>query len=484
MPELATIADQPSEAANRKAATIGPSVDHVTDAVAGDEFVRAGMGMVREAPSASVPGMIATAPPKGSEEAVTPGGRHAGMAALPANPTGSRVPDKIDPAAPAPGAASAVAGGKAIVAARGSGSRIGDPGPGAAASSAAAQPDDGRPGRISGVVSSLATEWVDEAPAGEAPTGRVQTDSDPLSDPLRASQKKSGGLPDAGSATGPLRSDAVPAAAQARGPRGRIPALAAMPHASEVWSRPAQGGMIAAPESAPDDGGAGSANPTLAAGVTAPQHDLQAFEPPALSMDADAAAGKAPGNGISEGFVSSLGQVGDIMGERTAAGVRLASPESAAAASPGAERELAQHVARQVVTVAHGRPDGGVALTLSPEELGRVHLQFHGHDGTLTVSMAVERAETLDLMRRHIDTLLRDLRDIGYREVNIGFGQEGARQQGAPQWGFGQGAGNAGHVPEAQAGESTGEPSAQPDKTRSPRYPAAQVEDTGMDIRL
>ncbi len=102
---------------------------------------------------------------------------------------------------------------------------------------------------------------------------------------------------------------------------------------------------------------------------------------------------------------------------------------STQAGSGAPDQPLARHVAQQLANVAHTPPPGPVGLTLSPEELGRVHLMFKNENGSLTVSLATERPETLDLMRRHIETLTQELRNIGYREVNISFGQERAGQR-------------------------------------------------------
>lgn len=52
------------------------------------------------------------------------------------------------------------------------------------------------------------------------------------------------------------------------------------------------------------------------------------------------------------------------------------------------------------------------------------------------MSITAERPETADLMRRHIDVLVQELRDQGYRQVNINIGgqanQDTAGQNGAP----------------------------------------------------
>ena len=70
--------------------------------------------------------------------------------------------------------------------------------------------------------------------------------------------------------------------------------------------------------------------------------------------------------------------------------------------------------------------DGGsVEIALSPEELGHVRLLLRDHTtATPTVTLHADRADTLDLMRRHIDILAQDLRDMGYRDVSFSFGSQ------------------------------------------------------------
>lgn len=67
-------------------------------------------------------------------------------------------------------------------------------------------------------------------------------------------------------------------------------------------------------------------------------------------------------------------------------------------------------------------PDRPVELTLSPEELGRVRMTLTTQDGTLTLAIQADRPETIDLMRRHIDQLAQDFRDLGFTNLNFSFG--------------------------------------------------------------
>ncbi len=93
-------------------------------------------------------------------------------------------------------------------------------------------------------------------------------------------------------------------------------------------------------------------------------------------------------------------------------------------ASQISRSEQASLIGRQLVAVSHQAQGGGVELTLNPEELGRVRMGITGVDGAITVSILAERAETLDLMRKHMDQLAQEFRDIGYSDVSFAFDQQ------------------------------------------------------------
>lgn len=95
-----------------------------------------------------------------------------------------------------------------------------------------------------------------------------------------------------------------------------------------------------------------------------------------------------------------------------------------AAMSPVLQQDNAaqfSRISQQLMDVAMRHSDGPVELMLSPEELGRVKMNFAVQDGGLTVTVAAERSETLALIRRHIDVLLQDFYDIGFSGVNLEF---------------------------------------------------------------
>ena len=79
------------------------------------------------------------------------------------------------------------------------------------------------------------------------------------------------------------------------------------------------------------------------------------------------------------------------------------------------------------VTNANGKT---TEISLNPEELGRVRLSLTAADGGITLNIVAERPETQDLMRRHIDQLTQQFRELGYGTISFSFGKNGGEQQG------------------------------------------------------
>ena len=100
---------------------------------------------------------------------------------------------------------------------------------------------------------------------------------------------------------------------------------------------------------------------------------------------------------------------------------------TATQASGGSPSAPARAAPEQVVAAIRQSPDGVIDVQLSPEELGRVRITLTAAEGGLTVMLHAERTDTLDLLRRHIDTLASAYRDIGYAGLSFSFsGGDGA----------------------------------------------------------
>lgn len=154
----------------------------------------------------------------------------------------------------------------------------------------------------------------------------------------------------------------------------------------------------------------------------------------------------------------------------------LASEPAARSAAPahgpfsaGPEQARAVAVSRQIAEAAGAGPNGQLEVSLSPEELGRVKLTITPQDAGLAIAIQAERPETLELMRRHIDVLVRELADEGFASLSFDFGQ-GGREAGR---GFGGGE-SSGDLP--VVGEARGEAGAAAEHAASSQG--------GLDLRL
>ena len=131
--------------------------------------------------------------------------------------------------------------------------------------------------------------------------------------------------------------------------------------------------------------------------------------------------------------------------------------------------EVMRHVAQQLADVARQMPDRPVELALNPEELGRVRLTFTATDGGIHVAVMAERGETMDLLRRHIETLAQEFREMGYKDVNFEFSHNGQK--------------------DAQNDESDGQNDADSDATPAQTQTLVPVQlslepPAGLDLRL
>lgn len=95
--------------------------------------------------------------------------------------------------------------------------------------------------------------------------------------------------------------------------------------------------------------------------------------------------------------------------------------------------ELPQPVARQLAEALHRGPDGRVELSMNPAELGRVRMSISAAETGVTVLVATERVETLELMRRNIETLGREFADLGYEQISFSFADSGQSFENAEQ---------------------------------------------------
>lgn len=123
-------------------------------------------------------------------------------------------------------------------------------------------------------------------------------------------------------------------------------------------------------------------------------------------------------------FAAAQGEPRFATGGSTVAGQNL----------PATNHQSIQMI-RQMMEVSGQLRDGPVEVSLRPEELGRVRMQILSNEQGVLMNITAERSETLDMLRRHIDQLHRDLTAMGYDNPRFSFGHEGGQHQGQSQSG-------------------------------------------------
>ena len=88
--------------------------------------------------------------------------------------------------------------------------------------------------------------------------------------------------------------------------------------------------------------------------------------------------------------------------------------------------ETPRLVAVQLAQAFFAKGERNVDVALNPEELGRVKMRVSTSETGITVVIQTERAETGDLMRRHIHELADEFRKMGFENVSFEFNGGGA----------------------------------------------------------
>ena len=82
-----------------------------------------------------------------------------------------------------------------------------------------------------------------------------------------------------------------------------------------------------------------------------------------------------------------------------------------------------ESVAPIVAAHAHSPNVGPLEIVLNPQELGHLRFEIRHSGEQVSVLLTAERPETLDLMRRHADQLVTELRQSGFSDASLSFGQ-------------------------------------------------------------
>ncbi|TWA79187.1 flagellar hook-length control protein FliK [Azospirillum brasilense] len=179
---------------------------------------------------------------------------------------------------------------------------------------------------------------------------------------------------------------------------------------------------------------------------------------------AAAADAPPPADGAPHATTPTHAVFAGIEGTHTASGVETGltttqlRPSRGSAGLPmGVQEQVAVHISKNV-------SDGNDQFTINlrPAELGRIDIKLDiGQDGRVTASVAVEKAQTLELLQRDSRNLERALQDAGLKadSNSLNFSlrgeggqsfQESGRQGGSGRRGRGFG-GGTGEVEDAQA---------------------------------
>ncbi|WP_168770533.1 flagellar hook-length control protein FliK [Flavimaricola marinus] len=109
-----------------------------------------------------------------------------------------------------------------------------------------------------------------------------------------------------------------------------------------------------------------------------------------------------------------------------APGDTRSGPSSIAAATPAS---VAQSASAQIARAAIQANGARTELILDPEELGKVRLNMVSDDRSITLHVMADRPDTLDLLRRNIETLEQEFRDLGFEDVTFAFGEQAPPQR-------------------------------------------------------
>lgn len=169
--------------------------------------------------------------------------------------------------------------------------------------------------------------------------------------------------------------------------------------------------------------------------------------------------------GNPDGFVRHA--VTEAIAQLSNVGEAIAGAATDAAGSTPHRAEILRYPAAQIADGLVRHPERPVEITLNPEELGRVKFRLHAGEGNISVIVTVERGETIDLMRRHIDVLAQEFRRLGYEGIGFEFRQSGN---------------GANH--QNRRAPTTGRPAADAKTPHSAPSPRPQVAASGLDIRI
>lgn len=190
-----------------------------------------------------------------------------------------------------------------------------------------------------------------------------------------------------------------------------------------------------------DSAGQGSAPSVLFPALSPTRSDIRMAQGTAGPIAEEAAI--MPASAASSATVSADSTIHpDILSATTSGASTNPAPQSemvampvlppniAAPPAPAVPIRLPESVSppsRQVADLLLRMDADRAEITLFPEELGTVRIALSREGDRLVVRLWAERAETLDLLRRHSDDLAQDLALAGHEDALVDLGSSGGR---------------------------------------------------------
>lgn len=125
-----------------------------------------------------------------------------------------------------------------------------------------------------------------------------------------------------------------------------------------------------------------------------------------------------------EGGLRGAAEMSGAVGGLTGAPASVAGGQPAAspvATAPAPTAQVAQALAMATTD--------SFEISLSPEELGRVRIHLQPTEAGVQVLIQTERSETLELLRKNIALLSRELEDLGFEDLSFQFSQNQQEQR-------------------------------------------------------
>ncbi|WP_255731525.1 flagellar hook-length control protein FliK [Phaeobacter sp. B1627] len=127
------------------------------------------------------------------------------------------------------------------------------------------------------------------------------------------------------------------------------------------------------------------------------------------------------------GASDSAGTGEDVLTQRGAESFALPQLLAEASVRSGAasfRAETPRLVAQQLAEAVATNGKRNIDVSLNPRELGHVNMRVSTTETGVTVVIQAERQETEDLMRRHIQDLAREFKEMGFSDISFQFGSD------------------------------------------------------------